>query len=145
MFGYLLLRCGSRAVAEDLTSQTFLAASERFAAGRGHEITGGWLQRVASRRLIDHWRSTGAQNRRFERLRAIATEPPRPPPEPDDDVMAALQTLPDRQRAVLVLRYLDDFSLKEVSEALGISYKATESLLGRARNSFRAAYDEAIS
>lgn len=140
VFGYLLLRSGSRPVAEDLTSQTFVAASERFASGRGHEVSPAWLQTVASRRLIDHWRNRGAQERRFRRLASIPQRQVEPPVEPPDDVLEALDSLPERQRAVLVLRYLDDFSNSEISEALGVSYKATESLLARARASFSAAY-----
>ncbi len=38
VFGFLLMRCGSRAVAEDLTGETFAAASRRFAEGRGDEV-----------------------------------------------------------------------------------------------------------
>ena len=140
VFGFLLTRCGSRPVAEDLTSLTFLAASERFAAGRGAEVTGGWLRTVAARRLVDHWRTQGADSRRFERLRSVARPHADPPAEPNDDVLTALDSLPDRQRAALVLRYLDDFSNAEIADALELSYKAVESLLARARASFRAAY-----
>lgn len=142
VFGYFVLRCGSRQLAEDLTSQTFMAASEHFAKGRGSEVTPAWLQTVASRRLIDHWRSSGAQRRRFDRLRALRSEERGPaPPEPHADVLAALDALPERQRAVLVLRYLEEFSVREVAEALEITYKAAESLLGRARLSFIDAYE----
>ena len=35
VYGYLLARCGQRAVAEDLTAETFLAAVDAVRAGRG--------------------------------------------------------------------------------------------------------------
>ena len=146
VFGYFVLRCGSRQLAEDLTSQTFMAASEHFASGRGVEVTPAWLQTVASRRLIDHWRSSGAQKRRFDRLVALRSEHgQQPPPDPHADVLEALDALPERQRAVLVLRYLEEFSVGEVAKALEITYKAAESLLGRARLSFIVAYEEVKS
>lgn len=58
------------------------------------------------------------------------------------EVDAALESLSERHRAVLVLRYLDDMSVTEVSEVLDLTYKATESLLTRARHAFAGAYEE---
>lgn len=142
IFGYFVIRCGSRPVAEDLTAETFVAASKQFATGRGHEVTPAWLRTVAKRRLIDHWRALGAHERRVEKL-ALARQQNEPPErDPDGRVDEALSSLPQRQRAALVLRYLDDFSTSEVADVLGLSYKATESLLARARRSFTAAYGE---
>lgn len=141
IFGFLLVRCGSRSVAEDLTGDTFVAASSRFAAGRGDEVTPAWLQTVARRRLVDHWRSTAAHRRRVERLAREPVGTPPPPSDPDGPVHRALDSLPDRQRAALVLRYLDEFSVSEVSHALDVSYKAAESLLSRARRSFADAME----
>lgn len=60
--------------------------------------------------------------------------------EGDPGVMAALDSLSARQRAVLMLRYVDDYSVSEVAEAMNLSYQATESLLARARRSLLAAY-----
>ena len=146
VFGYLLSRCGSRAVAEDLTSETFAAASRAQAQGSGHQVTGAWLQTVAKRRLIDHWRREGSRRRVLDRVIAEhQTDPPDPETSSDglggtDRVDVALGSLPNRQRAALVLRYLDGFSTSEVADAIGVSYKAAESLLSRARRSFEQAY-----
>ena len=48
-----------------------------------------------------------------------------------------LRTVSDRQRAALVLRYVDDLSVAEVAESLGLTVHATESLLARARGELR--------
>lgn len=142
IFGFLEHRSGNRAVAEDLTAQTFEAAIERFDAGRGEEVTPAWLRTVARRRLVDHWRSLGAQRRRHARLILEYRETAPPPDDPDSEVDIALASLPIRQRAVLLLRYVDDLSVSEVAETLELTYKATESLLVRARRSFAQAYAE---
>lgn len=139
MFGFLLLRCGSRAVAEDLTGETFLAASRRFAEGRGDDVTAAWLLTVARRRLIDHWRTVASHRRRVERLAREPIPATAPPADPDGRIESALGALPERQRAVIVLRYLDEFSVSEIADALQISYKATESLLSRGRAGLGAA------
>ena len=62
--GFLLARCGSQALAEDLTAEVFVSAARRFAEGRSGEVTTGWLITVAKRRLVDHWRSRDRQIRR---------------------------------------------------------------------------------
>ena len=142
IFGFFVVRCGSRAVAEDLTAETFTAASRAFADGRGAQVSPAWLRTVAKRRLIDHWRALTSQDRKVERLAAIRVESAPPEMDPDGRIDVALDSLPDRQRAALVLRYLDDFSTSEVAEVLALSYKATESLLARARTSFAKAYEE---
>ncbi len=140
--GVVLDRCGDTAVAEEITAQTFEAAARRFARGRGREVTAAWLVVVAKRRLVDHWRTLDAARRAVERLAVVeSSRPATAPSGVDSDITAALDALPPRQRTVLTLRYLDDWGVDEIAEGLGISYRATESLLARARRSFAAAVD----
>src|SRR5436190_916681 len=56
VYGYLLHRCGDVHVAEDLTSETFLAAVAAVKAERGESLTVPWLIGVARHKLVDHWR-----------------------------------------------------------------------------------------
>jgi RNA polymerase sigma-70 factor (ECF subfamily) len=133
-------RCGDASLAEEITAQTFEAAARRFAQGRGVEVTAGWLTVVAKRRLVDHWRHRAARARAVSRL--AGARPERNEPATigiDADVSAAIDSLPARQRTVLTLRYLDDWGLDEIADGIGLSYRATESLLARARRSFAAA------
>jgi RNA polymerase sigma factor (sigma-70 family) len=53
-------------------------------------------------------------------------------------VLAALQTLPPRQRAIVVLRYLQDLSEADTAAALGISVGAVKSGAARALARLRA-------
>lgn len=144
IFGFLVTRSGSSTLAEDLVGEVFAEAARRCAQGRRHEVTGAWLQTVARRRLVDHWRRTTTQRRLGERLRHTVGHAVRDHSDDGNDgrVLASLDSLPDRQRAALCLRYLDDFSVSEVADALGIAYQAAESLLARARRSFARAYEE---
>lgn len=52
-------------------------------------------------------------------------------------VLAAIRKLPDRQRQVVVLRYLEDLSPNEVAELLGITREAVSSSLNRAMVTLR--------
>lgn len=148
--GYLRARCGSPAAAEDVTSEVFAEAARRFKQGRGNEVSPAWLLTVAKRRLIDHWRRAESQHRRLELLqreRQGDIEQPSMEAEGNDDgrVLTALSSLPDRQRAALALRYMDDFSVSEVADALELNYQAAESLLARARRSFARAFEQGAS
>ncbi len=115
--------------------------ARRFADGRNETVSVAWLLTVARRRLIDHWRAQERHRRRLQRV--IATSPPQVAvlPETDGAVLAALRSLPDRQRLALTARYLDDLSVQEVADMLDTGYQAVESLLARARRSFAKAYE----
>ncbi|MEM8745746.1 MAG: sigma factor-like helix-turn-helix DNA-binding protein, partial [Actinomycetota bacterium] len=56
---------------------------------------------------------------------------------------AALASLPERQRAAVVLRYVEEYSVSEVAEALDVGYEAAESLLARGRRGFVEAHRKA--
>jgi RNA polymerase sigma-70 factor (ECF subfamily) len=144
VYGFLLARCGSRVVAEDLTAETFVHAARQVARDGCVDIGKPWLLTVARRRLVDHWRVQSRRAERLERLRvqelvALTSDQPA---DADDRVLQALQSLGARQRAALALRHLDDYSVTEIAEVLDVSYRAAESVLARARKAFSAAYEE---
>jgi RNA polymerase sigma-70 factor, ECF subfamily len=63
MYGYLVSRCGSVAVAEDLTAETFMAAVAAVGQGQIYEVTVAWLIGVARHKLVDHWRRVAREQR----------------------------------------------------------------------------------
>jgi RNA polymerase sigma-70 factor (ECF subfamily) len=150
VFGFLVSRTGDRALAEDLTTETFLALARRAATEPGamEDLDTSTLVTIARRRLIDHWRSVSARQRRLAlvRVETSSSASDRGPGGDIDDadlrVLAALDSLPERQRAALTLRHLDEMAVSEVAEVLGTTYRATESILSRARRAFRTAYEE---
>ena len=145
VYGYLRPRCGSTALAEDLTAETFLAAVAAVQRESAAEITTGWLVTVARRRLIDHWRRSAREERKLE---LAASEPDPPEPTPWDEQLdasragAVLAALGAHHRAALTLRYVDGLPVPEVADHLGRTVHATEALLVRARSAFRRAYGE---
>ena len=117
VYGYLLSRCGQRALAEDLTAETFLAAVR---AG-DVPISVGWLIGTARHKLVDHWRRLEREDRGLRLLDGGRTDT-EDPWDAELDALRARQVL-DRlgpaHRAALVLRYLDDLTVAQVAEALG--------------------------
>ncbi len=143
VYGYLVARCGSSAVAEDLTSETYLAAVSAIDAGTLSEPTTAWLIGVARHKLVYHWRRQGRDERRLSAV-ADLTETVDDPWDVRleiDHARTVLATLGDHHRSALVLRYLDGLSVPEVARTLDRTVHATEALLVRARRAFRSAYE----
>jgi RNA polymerase sigma-70 factor (ECF subfamily) len=143
VYRYLHYRCRNAALAEELTAETFMAAVESIRRGAVQAVTTGWLVGIARHKLVDHWRRAEREQRN---LRAV--DEPAVADDPWDaelDGFAArdaLEQLGAQQRAALTLRYVDDLPVPEVAEVLGRSVHATESLLARARQAFRAVYEQ---
>ena len=143
VYGFVALRVGgNRSLAEDLTSEAFAAAVTEYRAGRPEVVTTSWLCTVAKRRLIDHWRRKNVASKNVIPLAGRGLVFDTPDTGEREAVIKALSALTSDQRTALVLQHVEGYSIVEVSEIIGRSHKATESLLSRARRSFRTAYSE---
>jgi RNA polymerase sigma-70 factor, ECF subfamily len=140
VYGYLMGRCGDRAMAEDLTSETFLALA---AAQDDAPLTVGWLIGVARHKLVDHWRWQARQDRLLHAVEGVSAEVDDPWDVELDRWRAreVLSRLAPQHRAALTLRYLDGLSVPEAASILDRSVTATETLLVRARREFRRVYE----
>jgi RNA polymerase sigma-70 factor (ECF subfamily) len=149
VYSYLFGRCGGDIeVAEDITQQTFLQAIRYWQTfdGRADPVT--WLCTIARNKLADYYREQDRQRRRHLQLVVREIEPEATSPDRAIDdreaIMAALRQLPDIERTALVLRYLDDLSVKDVAALLNRSVDGTDALLRRAKERFRTVYPEAF-
>jgi RNA polymerase sigma-70 factor (ECF subfamily) len=144
VYGYLLSRTRDVSVAEDLASETLLAALQRVQSNAPEVMTNGWLIGIARHKLVDHWR-------REERLRRylslLPSEPDSISPIGELDPGTAHEVLAElnpAQRGALTLRYVDGLAVAEVASFIGRSVTATETLLARARVAFRRRYQEKV-
>jgi RNA polymerase sigma-70 factor (ECF subfamily) len=147
VYGYLASRCGSASVAEDLTSETFLAAVDAVEQNRVPEMKVAWLIGVARNKLVDHWRR---RERESAALQAVSDDAAADGDDEWDvhlDALLAhevLATLGAHHRSALTLRYLDGLPVRHVAQHLGRTKGATEVLLVRARAAFRATYESEV-
>jgi RNA polymerase sigma-70 factor (ECF subfamily) len=134
---------GDRALAQDIVQETLLRAWRTPAVLAGTGSPRGWLFTVAKRLVIDNWRAAQARPR-------IVTDdvPERPGTDSIDQaldrhvVVAALRTLSDEHRAVLVECYFRGASIGEAAEALRIPVGTVKSRLHYGLRALRLALEE---
>jgi RNA polymerase sigma-70 factor, ECF subfamily len=143
VYGYLARRTDDPAMAEDLTSETFMAAVDAVRDGSLAHPTVAWLVGVARHKLVDHWRRAAREDRKLRAVAAVTAEVEDPWDSRLDAARAhaVLRGLGAHHRAALTLRYLDGLSVPEVARLLDRTTHATEALLVRARRAFRVAYE----
>jgi len=146
VYSYLVSRSGGDvALAEDLTQQTFTAAIDQRSRFDGRSDTITWLCGIARHKLADHFRAIERDERRQRRMevRQIELDDAKSTELGLEDrtvIAEILRSLPAGQRAVMIFVVLHDLPVAEAARLLGKSRGATESLLFRARESFRRAY-----
>ena len=126
--------------ADDLTQQTLATLLARRPDKVAHV---GYARKTMLRLWLDHQRSL---RRRLGRLGRLATGLDRWHVDPDtaraDEeaarMQAALRALPPRQRAVIVLRLVEELDYAQIAETLDCSVGAVRSILHLARTRLRA-------
>jgi RNA polymerase sigma-70 factor (sigma-E family) len=135
------LLSGDHRVAEDLVADAFAKAYRHLARGRVDD-PGAYLRRA----VVNGWkRQLGRLIRDRERARRlrIGWDPAFEDASVERDrVLAALATLPARQRAVVVLRFLDDMSEADTAAALGIAPGSVKTHSHRALARLRTVLEE---
>jgi RNA polymerase sigma-70 factor (ECF subfamily) len=116
------------AAAEDIAQESFLAALRSLDHFDRRRSFGPWLHRIVVNRAID-W--TRARKLRAEVELTETVPAPEPSRPPRDDVLAALGRLGPEQRAVVVMRYLLEFTPGEIADALGLPRGTVNSRLRR--------------
>lgn len=133
---YLLT--GDRDLAQDLVQDAFVRVAGRFRHLRVPDAFDAYL-----RRTIVNLFTSELRRRRLERLqlereqaRGVAEHRDADPAE-RDRMWRALQALPRRQRAAVVLRYYEDLSEREAADVLGCSTGALNQLIVRGMAALR--------
>ena len=114
--------------AEDIAQESFLAAIRALDSFDRRRPFGPWLHRIVVNRAID-W--TRARRLRSEVELSESLPAPGRSELPRDDVLQALAQLPPEHRAVIVLRYLLEFTPGEIAEALDLPRGTVNSRLRR--------------
>jgi RNA polymerase sigma-70 factor (ECF subfamily) len=121
---FIYAKVGNRAAAEDLTSVVFLKAVRWVAADRSADSIRAWLYATARTTIADFWRARAQDDlvtrEVAERLLcgADSEQELRRTRERAERILSAL---PEREREVLRLRFLQDLDSRRIAAALGIT------------------------
>ena len=145
-FVYELVRDEQQAL--DIVQETFIRAIRYIGSLRHEDKFGGWLFGIAHQRCLDHWRRTGRSQALSGELLHETAELPE---EPDTWLIRAedesrftdlLGRLPENQRSVLVLFFLEEFSLDQISQVLRVPVGTVKSRLHHAKQNLRRLMEE---
>jgi len=153
LYRAIFYACSSRQNdAEDILQETMLAVMRSLKRFNGKSGLYTWLYAIARHKIQDYYRK-GSRHK--------ANLSPTPPdeliipladtaPSPEslvihrDTLQRALADLPVHYRIVLIGKYVDGFSVKELASILKRSEKSVESMLTRSRTALRKALSEDI-
>lgn len=132
----------------DIVQEVFIAAARHIGGLREDDKFGSWLFGIAHQKVIQLWRKRGGKEVLFD-------EVPESPDEfesgPDDllirseqeaEFMNMLNQLPLPQRSVLLLHFVEDFSLEEITRITGAQLGTVKSRIHYAKKSLRKLLEE---
>jgi len=136
----------SREDAEDAAGETFLRAQRGLGSYDQRQPFRRWLLAIAAHGAIDRLRRRSAEQRLFAPVPADEGRLPAPDPSPlqhelgeerRGQVLAAIEGLPERYRAPLVLRYYAELDYEAIAGLLELTRSQVAMLLFRARRRLR--------
>jgi RNA polymerase sigma-70 factor (ECF subfamily) len=121
--------------AEELVQEVFVQALRHWPKVAGYDEPAAWLKRVAAGRAANHRRDRARRSEVVSRLRSLPAGGGvgERPTGVDEDLLAALAALPERQRLTVALYYLLDQPAAAVADQLGVTEGTVRSQLHAAR------------
>jgi RNA polymerase sigma factor (sigma-70 family) len=140
VLGVLARRHGQFDAAEDAVQEALLAAAVQWPADGVPDNPRSWLLAVASRRLVDEWRSESARRRREENAALLEVEPP--PAAAADDTLTLLflcchPSLSPPSQLALTLRAVGGLSTAEIAAAFLVPESTMAQRISRAKQKIR--------
>ena len=140
VYAYIVRRVQDRAETEDLTAEVFhqaLANIQRF-EWRGIPFA-AWLFRIAANLILDRWQQSGREIADDDAIESAQVSPAEiEEVERRTTVFRLVDALPAEQKRVLVLRFVDQKSIKEVAKEICRTEGAVKQLQFRALSTLRA-------
>ncbi len=127
----------------DIVQETFINAVRHIGSLRDEGKFAGWLFGIAHQKCAQRWRR---QTRHETALGELSGDTPELEPGPDDLLirqeqeeafMRLLNQLPPPQRSVLLLHFIEDFSIEQIAEITGVASGTVKSRLHYAKRALK--------
>jgi RNA polymerase sigma-70 factor (ECF subfamily) len=133
----------------DIVQESFINAAHHIARLRDDAKFGSWLFGIAHQKCIQRWRRSGQAWVPLDELDDQASEADLDPgdwlvqKEEEEQFMKALARLSPPHRSVLLLHFLEDFSLEEIAAITGTSSGTVKSRIHYAKRALRQLLEDA--
>ena len=146
LFNYTITRVKDRETAQDLVQETFLRLLASIAQYKYPRPFRPWLYTIAHNLLRDHFKRADTQRTGTvpdDELDQWQSKLPTPDTavatqETEQQIIIAIQQLPQHQKETILLRYVEDLSLREISDVLKIPLGTVKSRLSLGLKQLRA-------
>ena len=138
LYRFVSRRAGrSRQLAEDITQETYLRAVVQWRKGRRPENALAWLQTVARNLLLNHYRHKSPESLEASSVECVLEAEPVDGPDAAALVYWGLARLGRRPARLLEALYIEGKSMRTIAADLGLSQRAVEGRLRRARQALK--------
>ncbi|NQU77853.1 sigma-70 family RNA polymerase sigma factor [Candidatus Falkowbacteria bacterium] len=139
IYKFIYYKVRTQEQAEDLTSQVFTKLLEYILSGKEIENLQALIYRVARNQVVDHYRSSKVEVPIEFAVRetAVSFEAEIGKKEGLMEIEKALRKLKGEIKEAMLLRYIDDYSIREVAEILGKSEGSVRVMIHRARKEIK--------
>jgi RNA polymerase sigma factor (sigma-70 family) len=120
--------------ADDCFQETFLSALRAYPRLGDMSNLKGWLITIATRKAMDHWRSS---RRRAVPVGEVPERAATPIADGEPELWRSVGELPPMQRAAVIHRYVLDMTYADVANALGCSVEAARANAYEGRRKLR--------
>ena len=132
----------------DIVQETFIGAARNIDGLRDDERFGSWLFGIAHQKCVQRWRRRSREEDTLQEMAAASPELEDGPAdllirqEQEAEFMELLNQLPPPQRSVLLLHFLEDFSIEEISAITGAPTGTVKSRLHYAKRALGKLLEE---
>lgn len=141
---FIYTQIGKKDVAEELTQDVFMDCIERLRSFRGESKLKTYLYTIARHKVIDYYKKKKLKSILFsalpfhfiENIMSVFIDDGIEQRELSGKIERTIHALPNDYQVILRLKYIDGIKVQEIARKLTLSFKATESLLFRARKAF---------
>ena len=145
IFRHCWFRVSDREKAKELTQETFLKAWQTLLSGEEVKKMKSYLYRIANNLIIDHYRKKKSLS--LDELQEDGFDPGVDETEELENFIAGkeamelLDNISEPYRQVIVMRYVDDQSVTEIADVIGVTPNVVSVRLNRALKKLRSLYN----
>ena len=139
----MTFRAGGIHQAEDIVQEGFIKVFQRISSFRREGSFEGWIKRIMINQALNHYRKNRKQPffsviEEIDETEIIDTDEPEPlDPVPPGLLLDLIQNLPEGYRMVFNMYVFEEYSHKEIAEALNVSESTSKTQLLKARRLLR--------